>query len=336
MRPAQMVARWSELGIVHESVPHMTGILEGIDVVGITTEPTASVSLVLCFGLGSDRVVGAGERADLTRLGLHLEAAARARLRPESVIGTITLPDGSSSTRTCCRATRAKTWRGRVDLIEELRTKRHRSEGERALALWKALTTGALSLLERVDTDGKRLYDLHENPPLRRTLRALGAQEQHVVTQAVRGLANKEIAYGLGLSPAYVSRLLSTGARKLGLSTGRALVQLAARLAPSPRPVDFATLTPRSARCCSCSPRARATARSPPCAGWRSAPWPTRSLRCSPRPARALGAGSSAKTRDAYKPRLDSARSGTPPSSARSMVATMRSRSRGRRPPSGK
>lgn len=243
MRGPQMVELWSQLGVDFAPSRGFMERMAAVDMLGLTTEPLPSLGLVLSAGVAEPRTLGATERAWLTRIALHLETTARARLQPDSVIGTVSL-DGrfELDARIPSRAARDEV-REQVGAIEQLRTARQRQDGERALLVWKALTRGSLSLLERIDTDGKRFYQLCENPPWRQSLRALGAREALVVAQATRGLSNKEIAFALGLSPPYVSRLLGTAAGKLGLPTARSLLHVASLLLAPPE-VDAAQLTP--------------------------------------------------------------------------------------------
>jgi DNA-binding NarL/FixJ family response regulator len=233
MRGPHMVSLWSALDIDHSISDEFMRRAGSVDMLGITGEPEPGLGIVLVAGLPKKRALRSDERSDLTRIALHLEASARARLHPESVIGTVSLQGKLELGAHVPTAAARAGVRDQVTVIESLRTKKHRRDGERALTLWKALTSGSLSLLERIDTDGKRFYDLYENPPWRTALRALSAEEAEVVSQATRGLTNKEIGYALGRSQATVSRLLGTAAQKVGLPGARALLRVARRLLDS-------------------------------------------------------------------------------------------------------
>ena len=243
MRGPHMVSLWSSLDIDHRIADEFMRRAGSVDMIGITGEPEPGLGIVLVTGLPAKRALRSDERSDLTRIALHLEASARARLHPESVIGTVSLRGKLELGADVPNAAARASVRDQVAVIESLRLKKNRRDGERALALWKALTSGSLSLLERIDTDGKRFYDLYENPPWRTALRAFSAEEAEVVSQATRGLTNKEIGYALGRSQATVSRLLGTAAQKVGLPSARALLRVARQLLESDAVAANAGLT---------------------------------------------------------------------------------------------
>lgn len=98
-----------------------------------------------------------------------------------------------------------------------------------ALDAWKGLIAGRWSLVDHIDTDGKRFLVARKNAPDPDGPEGLSLRERQVLASRARGLALKLIAYDLGLSIASVSKSLQTGMAKLGLSCEPDLVALFAR-----------------------------------------------------------------------------------------------------------
>jgi DNA-binding NarL/FixJ family response regulator len=90
-------------------------------------------------------------------------------------------------------------------------------EPERALELWQGLVQGRWTLVDTVDTDGKRFVLARRNAPRPRAFDKLDAEERCVLSYAAFGHSNKDMAYELGCSMNAVSATLSRGLRKLGL-----------------------------------------------------------------------------------------------------------------------
>ncbi len=95
-----------------------------------------------------------------------------------------------------------------------------------ALDAWKGLVAGRWSLVEHIDTDGKRFLVARKNEPGAFGPSGLSQRERQVLADRARGLSLKLIAYDLGLSIASVSRYLQAGMAKLGISCDAELVTL--------------------------------------------------------------------------------------------------------------
>ena len=243
-RAPSMVTLWSERELNPVAAREMLRRAGAEDLLAIKAMAQPDLVLVLYAGLVTKRVLPHAERADLARFGLHVETALRARLHPELVIGTVGLDGRIELGSHVLTAHTRDSVRAQVGIIESLRAGSNRQDGAAALRLWTALAGGTLSLLERIDADGKRLYDLHTTAPWRRAARALTGRESDLVRLAIRGLRNKEIAHELGLTEGYVSRLLAHGAQKLGLTSVRDLLRLAARLDSTSSTLSTESLSP--------------------------------------------------------------------------------------------
>jgi DNA-binding CsgD family transcriptional regulator len=87
-----------------------------------------------------------------------------------------------------------------------------------ALDLWQCLFSGEYSVVDRFDTDGKRLFVAKKNAPTARGPRALTERERQVVALVAVGHADKSVAYELGIAEGTVARYLHVALRKLGIA----------------------------------------------------------------------------------------------------------------------
>jgi DNA-binding CsgD family transcriptional regulator len=117
------------------------------------------------------------------------------------------------------------TLRKAARLVDKARGPLRRSDPNEALRLWEGLVRGKWSLIDWFDTDGRRFVLAKPNAPRIGDPRGLSEREAQVATYAALGDTNKVIGYRLGLSSAYVSRLLHDAMRKLGAKTRAQLVR---------------------------------------------------------------------------------------------------------------
>src|SRR5690606_32615004 len=94
------------------------------------------------------------------------------------------------------------------------------------LAFWRAMVDGRWTLVERFDTDGKRLLLARKNAPAAVVHHALSAKERAIVERASLGGSLSHTAYELGLSGSTVSDALARAMKKLGVRTRAELVEL--------------------------------------------------------------------------------------------------------------
>jgi DNA-binding NarL/FixJ family response regulator len=118
-------------------------------------------------------------------------------------------------------------------LMDRARGALRRASPEEALSLWDALVDGRWSLIDHVDSDGRRYVLARRNPPGFRDLRALAPRECAVLALAAQGRSNKNIAAELGLAPSTVAGNLRSCQGKLGVSSRRALIELVSGTAAS-------------------------------------------------------------------------------------------------------
>ena len=125
--------------------------------------------------------------------------------------------------------------------IDRARGGKRRSDPEQAVEMWKGLVSGEYSLVEHVDTDGRRFLLARKNAPDAAKPRALTRRERQVVHFVALGHSNQLIAYELGLNASTISTLLSQALSKLQLDSRLELIKLAASLrADQPDPTTSA------------------------------------------------------------------------------------------------
>lgn len=107
--------------------------------------------------------------------------------------------------------------------------RRGTSEAE-ALDLWQCLFSGEYSVVDRFDSDGKRLFVAKRNAPEARGPRALTLRERQVIALVAIGHADKSIAYELGIGVGTVAGYLHSALMKLGLDESADLGLLKAAL----------------------------------------------------------------------------------------------------------
>jgi DNA-binding CsgD family transcriptional regulator len=116
-----------------------------------------------------------------------------------------------------------------VAAIGRARGKLRARDPDVALEAWRGLIAGRWSLVDHVDTDGKRYLVARRNDPRVCGAAAVSDRERQIMAARARGLPLKLIAYEFGLSIGAVSRGLQSGMAKLGFVHQTELVTLFAR-----------------------------------------------------------------------------------------------------------
>jgi DNA-binding CsgD family transcriptional regulator len=183
------------------------------------------------------RRLSRGTRQALERISAHLASARRLR-------GS--LDAGSSSDQVLAEADAVLSGDGAVLHAERdardpearralreaaRRMVRARCRGQGAspdevLGLWRALVDGRWSLIERFESDGRRVLVARQNPPPARKHRALSEQEQKVVALLALGHSVKLCAYELGRAESTTSEIARSALRKMGLGSRAELMEL--------------------------------------------------------------------------------------------------------------
>lgn len=201
------------------------------DLLGMLGYPIPGYIFVMSIGVGSDHEVTSGTRAALQRIRIHVESGLRLRLLPPEQAVAVLSTEGKVLHLEEDLKERAKAEQlvHQAKTISRVRTRRERSKDD-ALQVWTALVEGRWSVVERADTDGKRMYFAYENAPQARAYRALTPSEATVLDQSIQGLPGKYVAYSTGLPSSRISEQLLSAANKLGFRTRNELVRVASSL----------------------------------------------------------------------------------------------------------
>jgi len=216
--------------------PEMAMALRGggvADAVGVRGHNPDGCGLVLSAAAGKEAVLPPRTTWAMTRVAVHLAAAARLRLH-SPVSSRLDDADAIFSPRGKLQHLADSTSgtaaeRALPDAVESrLAANGAREDPKRALELWRALFAGRWSVVDHVDRDGKRFILAKSNPPGAHTPAALTPSERLVMAYAGWNHSNKLIAYELGLAPSTVSVLLRSGLRKLHVRSRQELARILA------------------------------------------------------------------------------------------------------------
>lgn len=168
----------------------------------------------------------------LRQIGTHIAAASRLRsaLATETGAGTGAVFDAQG--RLLDASPELKTTHTRRQLETVVRAARA-SRGQlrtespaQALALWTALVEGKWTVVEQVDTDGKRFLVARRNDPSRMKLGGLSERERAILSLVAGGHPSKAIAHDLEMPTSSVSSNLKSALRKLGFRDRMELIRL--------------------------------------------------------------------------------------------------------------
>ncbi|MFO0585843.1 MAG: helix-turn-helix transcriptional regulator [Anaeromyxobacter sp.] len=164
----------------------------------------------------------------LRLVSAHLAAARRLRASVNPAVEAVLDPSGH--VQHAVGKARARAAReglaAAVIRAEHARGRLRREEPDAAIALWRGLVDGRWSLVDHVESDGRRVILARRNPTGVRDPRALSARERDVLAYVAQGHGNKEVAYALGLSKTTIAAHLRRAVAKLGLRTRRDAIRL--------------------------------------------------------------------------------------------------------------
>jgi len=172
-------------------------------------------------------------RHRLSHMSAHLCTAFRLR----RAIGGLATPDSGRTEAVLDPSGRVEDARGaaqdpaaRASLgvalrrVERARGRARRASPEEAVDLWRGLVDGTWSLVDHVESGGRRYVLAVRNPPGVLDPRALTARERDIVGFALMGRSNKWIGYTLGLAASTVAEHLARVLRKLGARSRTGLI----------------------------------------------------------------------------------------------------------------
>ena len=206
---------------------------------GILITDPSGTALALGAVLGEVDSTSVEQRERWARLGAHIAAGYRLQRSqlessPEAEdVDAILTPTGELEAATSQEAKHPEmreALKRRVRSIDHARGELRHTEPDEAVELWKGLLAGRYSLVDYVDSDGRRFVLARRNEPSVDKPRPLSSRERQVIHYAALGHSNQLIAYELGLADSTVATLLNRGLDKLGLESRFQLIQLAAAL----------------------------------------------------------------------------------------------------------
>lgn len=160
------------------------------------------------------------------QLALHL--AAGARLHGRSVV--YDHEDGSRDA-VAVEASERDELRELARRLDHDRLHRA-TAGDEALELWRGLLLDRWSFVDQFDTDERRFLVLRRNQPRGRR-HSLTRRQAQVAFYASLALANKQIAFMVGVSETTVASHLGQALVRLGLRSRAELIQIGAMLGPA-------------------------------------------------------------------------------------------------------
>jgi DNA-binding CsgD family transcriptional regulator len=177
----------------------------------------------------------------LGRVAAHIASAHRLRMRvavgPPTAHAVEAVLDPSGRVTHAEGPAREPDLREQLALavrdVERARGRMRRTDPMEAAELWKGLVEGRWSLVDQVESDGRRFILARRNDVGLQDPLALTQRERDVLGCIAVGHSNKYVAYQLGLGPSTVAEHLRRGLAKLGLHSRREVIGL---LGPMARP----------------------------------------------------------------------------------------------------
>jgi DNA-binding CsgD family transcriptional regulator len=204
----------------------------GLDAFGCVAAHPEGHGVVVAASLPRVTTLAPAVRQRWSRVATHLAVAHRLRLRghghEHDHDAAVIAPSGSVvHAHGAARSTRSRaSLRDAVRAIDRARSRAMRDDPDESLALWQGLVSGAWSLVERFESDGKRFFVARRNDPETAGPLALTRRERQVLAYAAIGHPLKLIAYDLGLSASTVAHHRASGMQKLGLRSAADLAGL--------------------------------------------------------------------------------------------------------------
>lgn len=212
-------------------VTTLLGELGATDCLGLQTvvhgQPVEGVSLGAASG--GPIALSAAALATWHHIAAHLAAAVRLRRAAPGThpVESVLTPDGRiQHAEGDARAEEKREALSRaVKAIDRARRRDARTDPRALLDAWRAIVEGRWTLVDTVESDGRRLLLARVNPPVGVDHPQLTPREKQVAALLVRGVPQKAIGYELSMSPSTVAFHVKNAARKLGLSTSTELVR---------------------------------------------------------------------------------------------------------------
>jgi DNA-binding CsgD family transcriptional regulator len=119
-----------------------------------------------------------------------------------------------------------------VRSMDAARSRKRGQDPREGIKQWKSVVAERWTMLDHFEIGGKRFVLAMENRPKPPSFGLLSPREHQVLSRALLGKQNKEIAVALGLAPSTVRVLLARAAAKVGARSRAELLEKAAQVVP--------------------------------------------------------------------------------------------------------
>ncbi|HET8725085.1 MAG TPA: LuxR C-terminal-related transcriptional regulator [Anaeromyxobacteraceae bacterium] len=211
------------------------------DCLGVLSAEPVGPSILVSVPYQDDVAIPPRTRWQLARATAHLCAAIRLRRRASAAparsdglapdVEAVLDPAGKvHDAQGVAESRDARASLGAiVRRVERARGRLRHADPEQALDIWLALFDGRWSVVEHVESDGRRFLLARRNAPGARDPMAVTQGERDVLACVARGHSNKYTAYLLGIATSTVATRLESALRKLGLASRREAIEMLAR-----------------------------------------------------------------------------------------------------------
>jgi DNA-binding CsgD family transcriptional regulator len=186
------------------------------DFVCVASVGAGTRACVIACGLARSSRVHAGLRDGWIRVSAHMVRAMELRARFANEQASGVLPAAQAQARLRARAAIAAM-----------------DDGQTGAPAGTLAAASGFSVIDHFQRESRRYVIARADDSPRARFAQLTPRERQVAGQAARGLANKVIAFDLGLSTSTVGVLLSRAARKLGVRSRKQLMYVVATFGAS-------------------------------------------------------------------------------------------------------
>ncbi|MBX3229459.1 MAG: hypothetical protein KIT84_17425 [Labilithrix sp.] len=200
------------------------------DIVWLRAAEDERSGVLFSAALAGETALTPGERRRWGMCAAHVSAALRLRanLHKRELVDAVLAADGRvvHAEGVAREREQREALTDAAKAVDRARGRMRRIAPDEALEAWRGLVDGRWSLVESIESDGRRYLVVRRNEPWLLDPRALSPRERQVATHAARGESLKLIAYELGIGASTVGSHLQSAMRKLGVRSRAELLQL--------------------------------------------------------------------------------------------------------------